>query len=265
MADAVDVSHHQPALNWATIAGGGITAAYIHASYSAHVLDPSLDTHLTQARAAGLATGLVHGSRLRGPANSEAHHFADTINLRDAARPGHLPPCLDLHAADHAELRHRHLSDWIDEFFATLRVATGRRQVLLRVALPVLRTTLSRGAHLDDDVLLWITQYGRDPGHPGIRDPRIVAHHYTDRGRIPDHPGNFSLSHVMSALTALTAGAALDTSTGGWHTVGPGETLRSIAERYRISGGWKQLWDANRDIIADPDIVFAEQKLRLPV
>ena len=32
-------------------------------------------------------------------------------------------------------------------------------------------------------------------------------------------------------------------------------TLREIAERYEIPGGWPALWEKNRHLIANPDLV----------
>lgn len=265
MADTVDVSHDQRSLNWATIAGTGFSAAYIHATHGTHQRDPSLDTHLTQAKDAGLATGLIHTPKLT-TASAEARHFADILNLRHAARPGNLPPCLDLHLYSPTDLRNRKIIRWINTFFSTLRVTTGRRQVLLRAGLTSLRLALAHARYLDDDVLLWISHYGKEPGTPGFRDHRTIGHHYTNRGRLDDHLTGLNISYFWPPLTTLTAGSALINpgARHGWHTVRPGETLRSIADRYQILGGWKTLWDINRDVITDPDILFSDQKIRLP-
>jgi len=48
-------------------------------------------------------------------------------------------------------------------------------------------------------------------------------------------------------------------------TVRPGDTLGSIARRiYGDSSQWKRIYDANRDVIGNPDVITAGSKLRLP-
>jgi nucleoid-associated protein YgaU len=47
------------------------------------------------------------------------------------------------------------------------------------------------------------------------------------------------------------------------YTVKSGDTLSEIAQRYEgIS--WRQIWEANRDQINDPDLIHPGQKLRIP-
>jgi len=42
-----------------------------------------------------------------------------------------------------------------------------------------------------------------------------------------------------------------------------GDTLFKIANRNGISGGWHSLYKANKDIIANPDLIFVGQQIRL--
>jgi LysM repeat protein len=63
---------------------------------------------------------------------------------------------------------------------------------------------------------------------------------------------------VISAL-ALPAAA---TSRGGTYTVKSGDTLGSIARTHGL-GGWHGLYDANRAVIKNPDLIFPGQKLTL--
>ena len=47
------------------------------------------------------------------------------------------------------------------------------------------------------------------------------------------------------------------------YTVQPGDTLSEIAGRY--SGiSWREIWEANRDQITDPDRIYPGQTLRIP-
>lgn len=48
------------------------------------------------------------------------------------------------------------------------------------------------------------------------------------------------------------------------YTVRPGDTLWSIAVDQQVPGGWKAIYQANRDTIPDPDNIAAGQNLQLP-
>lgn len=44
-----------------------------------------------------------------------------------------------------------------------------------------------------------------------------------------------------------------------------GDTLWSIALSHHVSGGWPQLYQADRGIVADPDLISVGQSLRIPL
>jgi nucleoid-associated protein YgaU len=47
----------------------------------------------------------------------------------------------------------------------------------------------------------------------------------------------------------------------GEYVVRAGDTLSGIAARFGM--GWPALWALNRDRVADPDLIFPGQRLRL--
>lgn len=53
------------------------------------------------------------------------------------------------------------------------------------------------------------------------------------------------------------AGAGANT-----YTVEHGDNLSKIGEKYGLS--WQQIYDANRDIISDPDMIHPGQELKIP-
>jgi nucleoid-associated protein YgaU len=57
------------------------------------------------------------------------------------------------------------------------------------------------------------------------------------------------------------------TSTGSTsvYTVMPGDSLWSIAASHQVSGGWAQVYEANRDLVTDPDLILVGQTLRIPL
>jgi resuscitation-promoting factor RpfA len=56
------------------------------------------------------------------------------------------------------------------------------------------------------------------------------------------------------------------TSTGSMsvYTVVPGDTLWSIAASHQVPGGWRQVYEANRAVVTDPDLILVGQSLRIP-
>ncbi|MEU6366107.1 transglycosylase family protein [Streptomyces sp. NPDC046931] len=49
----------------------------------------------------------------------------------------------------------------------------------------------------------------------------------------------------------------------GEYKVVKGDTLSSIAERHHVQGGWEKLFQLNKDIIEDADIIYPGQQLHL--
>ena len=60
------------------------------------------------------------------------------------------------------------------------------------------------------------------------------------------------------------------TSEGGWdatqwHEVAKGETLWKIAEHYYGDGSlYPKIFEANKDVLKDPNLIRVGQKLRIP-
>lgn len=49
------------------------------------------------------------------------------------------------------------------------------------------------------------------------------------------------------------------------YTVVAGDSLSKIAQReYGDAGSWRRIYEANRDIVKDPDLIHPGQRLRIP-
>lgn len=88
----IDVSHHQGAIDWPAVAGGGVAFAYVKASEGGDYRDPELVTNWQGARGAGLKVGAYHFYRLCRPGALQAANFLDAL----PKDPGQLPPVLDV-------------------------------------------------------------------------------------------------------------------------------------------------------------------------
>jgi LysM repeat protein len=52
-------------------------------------------------------------------------------------------------------------------------------------------------------------------------------------------------------------------ATGKVYVVRSGDTLSAIAAKHHVNGGWHTLYQLNRDIIANPDLIFPGQRIAL--
>ncbi len=71
----------------------------------------------------------------------------------------------------------------------------------------------------------------------------------------PDFKGGDLILNITTGDAA--AGGGL-----GTYTVVSGDSLSKIAGKYGIQ--WKAIWDANRDILKDPDKIYPGQELKIP-
>ncbi len=61
-----------------------------------------------------------------------------------------------------------------------------------------------------------------------------------------------------------TVAPRTSTAKGAKVTIKRGDTLSKLAARYRVAGGWKALYAANRGSISNPNLIFVGQVVRLP-
>lgn len=63
-------------------------------------------------------------------------------------------------------------------------------------------------------------------------------------------------------LNVSVGGATAGGGGGHTYTVVSGDNLTKIGEKYGIS--WQQIYEANRDILNDPDKIYPGQELKIP-
>lgn len=75
---------------------------------------------------------------------------------------------------------------------------------------------------------------------------------------------NPDFSDVRSGSSS-TAPDKSDLNGPRYHVVVKGDSLSKIAQReYGDAQQWRRIYDANRDLIQDPDLIYPGQNLRLP-
>ncbi|MGW6708242.1 transglycosylase SLT domain-containing protein [Streptomyces sp. NPDC054956] len=76
--------------------------------------------------------------------------------------------------------------------------------------------------------------------------------------------GTGSAALALPLISATTAGAAEVTAVPTTYSVVSGDTLSKIAAEHSLSGGWKQLYEANKSVVgADPSAIRPGLKLNL--
>jgi nucleoid-associated protein YgaU len=69
----------------------------------------------------------------------------------------------------------------------------------------------------------------------------------------------------VSERTDATPGGSEAWSAEQWHEVVKGESLWKIAERYYGDGSlYPRIFEANREVLKDPDKIKIGQRLRIP-
>jgi nucleoid-associated protein YgaU len=80
-----------------------------------------------------------------------------------------------------------------------------------------------------------------------------------------DKSPDFSNVRAGGSSTAPAAGQAPVSQAPRTYVVVSGDSLSKIAKReYGDAQKWPQIYEANRDIIKDPDLIYPGQILRLP-
>jgi nucleoid-associated protein YgaU len=79
-------------------------------------------------------------------------------------------------------------------------------------------------------------------------------------------PGKPDFSNVESgSSTAPAPGEIPSPSTGRNYVVVKGDSLSKIAEReYGNANRWREIYEANRATIKNPNLIYPGQKLRIP-
>ncbi|WP_330458262.1 LysM peptidoglycan-binding domain-containing protein [Streptomyces sp. NBC_00820] len=72
-----------------------------------------------------------------------------------------------------------------------------------------------------------------------------------------------SRSAARPAATVTTPSGAKVKKGDGEYKVVKGDTLGSIAQKHGVKGGWKKLFELNKDIVANADLIYPGQQLHL--
>lgn len=85
---------------------------------------------------------------------------------------------------------------------------------------------------------------------------------------VPGSPQRAALASPVASPSPVATAAAKPTASvapGETYTVQEGDTLLLISEKFYGDGTkWRRIFDANRDVISDPDALKIDMKLKIP-
>jgi LysM repeat protein len=87
-----------------------------------------------------------------------------------------------------------------------------------------------------------------------------VTHRSTTHRTTKHHTVTHRSTEKVASSTKRTT-AAPKSAAHGNYTVTSGDTLSSIASRQDVQGGWHTLWEKNKSVVANPNLIFPGQAL----
>lgn len=179
MIPGIDVSHHQGAIAWRTVATSpDVRFAILKATEGTSFLDPKFGANVTGCRENGIPWSAYHFARTNNDPTKEAQFFASML---DRYQPPDLPPVLDL---EKTVLSRQGTSEWALDFLRAVHWRTGRRPIFYTYA----SFGLSSMAPLPQlaEYPLWIAHYTTNKPSPTIPPPwkEYAIWQYTSDGRI---------------------------------------------------------------------------------
>ena len=88
----IDVSHHNGAVDWKTVAKGGTRFAFVKTTEGRDWADPSFTGHFAALKAAGIPRGAYHFYETDDDPLAQAQWFIEHVSLE----AGDLPPVVDI-------------------------------------------------------------------------------------------------------------------------------------------------------------------------
>lgn len=120
----VDTSHHNTAVNWATLHDNGVRFVFIKATDGKDYLDPAFADSFRIARESGLLRGAYHFYETDDDGVAQAQWFIRNVDLQ----PGDLPPVVDIERVKAPVDGDLHTQ--FDAFLSTLEAHYGQAPII---------------------------------------------------------------------------------------------------------------------------------------
>ena len=200
MAEGVDVSEYQGAVDWSAVVGSGRRFAIARVG-DGTFLDPTFDRNWQQIAAGGLIRGVY---QFFEPSEDPVTQANIVISKVGTLGPGDLPPVLDVEVTggQSAATIDSNIGTWVTH----VRSATGRNPLIYTS--PGFWDGSVGGQTFATD--LWVAHWNvASPGTLPTGWSNWRLWQYSDVGQVPGITGNVDLDRFNGALTDLEAYAHL--------------------------------------------------------
>lgn len=203
----LDVSGHQPPINWHQAHTTGTRFAFVKATEGTGFRSDAYTAQWNGARSAGLFTGAYHFALPdRSSGAAQANYFVDHGGMWTPDGRT-LPGVLDIENNPYGQncygLSPHHMSQWLQEFSDTYNARTGRHPMIYTNAAWWNECTGDNPGFAGNSPL-WIARYGPDVGElPAGWDRHTIWQHGT-RGAVPG--GQDEFHGTAGDLAALARG-----------------------------------------------------------
>lgn len=164
----VDVSRHQPSVDWVTLLASGHGFAYVKATEGTNHVSPTHDEQRRGSREAGMVQGAYHYARPGQSSGTLQARFFHANGGAWAPDGTTMPGALDLERAEHDDPCHgltpTEMVGWIREFTDEYRRLSGRIPVIYTRA--EFWDACTGGDSSFSDHPLWLFDHGAVPGTP---------------------------------------------------------------------------------------------------
>ena len=199
----IDVSHHNTAIDWKTVAATGISFAFAKATEGTSFHDPQFNANYAAIKSNGMIRGSYHFFHPDTDAAAQAQNF---LKFVQALGPGDLPPALDIEVNDesNSNVIIKGVQVWLDAVSAALRCK------------PIIYTSASfwngnlGGTNQFADHPLWVAHYTTNP------QPKVpmgftgyTIWQFTEQGQIDGIGGKVDLNRFNGPLDDLRTLAGL--------------------------------------------------------
>lgn len=246
--EGIDVSVWQGEVDFAAVRDAGVEVVYIRSSYGPQGVDRFLETNARGCQAAGLHFGFYHFliAQTEEEAVAEARFFAGLIRPYDYD----CRPVMDFETL--RGMPRERVNAIAVAFLEEVERLTGHR--------PMVYSDANNASRVFDSSVaaypLWVADYGPEEPDVTANWTAWTGFQYTDDGRVPGVDGRVDRDRFAREVLLTT----VPPEEYNLYTVRAGDTLSAIARQYRTTVA--EL--VKRNDIADPNLIYVGQVLRLP-
>ena len=194
--NGIDVSRFQGDIDWAKVAGDGISFAFIRATQGMTYTDPKFAANWKGANDAGITCGAYHFLQPGDAGSSQAKHFLKVVRLE----PGHLLPVVDVETMGHED--NAEMVNELMDFLKEIKRQTGLDAIVYaspnffkRHIAPRLTQPLKNP--------FWIAQYGVSKPSAVEKISPWSIWQYSDTGSVAGIRGHVDLDKTLDLQKLL--------------------------------------------------------------